>query len=728
MKKYYAHSAREGTSIKHDLEGHLKSTAQLAQQFASSYDPEGLAYLAGLLHDIGKYYHEFQCYLDDPSYKRKHRDHSSAGAVYAQQHLSSETAFFLAILILSHHRGLISGLEWAKKVEEKKKERFVQEAIERAEDFLLKHQEKLKENRSPYFDPRSIDPVHVEMRIRMLFSALVDADFQDTEQHFLPEQTAMRGRHADLSELLQRLITYYERFKQIQNAQTSINRTRSHIFQTCLEKAEQEHPFYLLNVPTGLGKTLSSMAFALKHGVSTNKKRVIVALPFTSIIDQNAAVYQEVFGVDQVLEHHSQVDWKIKQESPLAERSKLAAENWDIPIVVTSTVQFFESLFAVRTSSVRKLHNIANSVVILDEFQMLPLELLEPIFATMEELMLTYNVTFVASSATPLSFKWKEYFHRVGQPRFLIEESESLFQQYQRVNFSWLKEAISWDELSDRGVGHRQALFIVNTRQDARMLFQALQQKAKADVYHLSTLMCSKHRQKVLEEVKRKLQQNQPVYLVSTQLIEAGVDIDFPVVYRALAPLDSIIQAAGRCNREGKQAKGKVIIFEPVEGGLPSTFYRTATAKTKILLQKKWDSLHIPQTYFDYFQDLYHLHPQQLDGKGIQRRRRKAQWDFPQMAKDFRMIAEDTVSVVCPYDQNGKTLIDFVCHAPPNRKWFRQVQPYVVELRRNDPVFREQAESFVAIAENWWVLKTNIYDSDFGLNTTQIYRANDLIL
>lgn len=728
MKEFFAHSARDGTTLKHGLKDHLESTAKLAQFFAQSYDPEQLVTIAGLLHDLGKYYHEFQKYLDDPAYKRKYRDHSSAGAVYTANHFNYTESFILAMLIFSHHTGLIAANTWMNRVEDKKDQPFVQESLKKAETLIKDHTPQLQKTRKPYFEVENTNCVQLEMRIRMLFSALVDADFLDTEQHFSPEKGALRAKIKSPKNLFHLLESHYTAFTS-NLVIKPINRTRSAIFQECLSKAHQKKPFYLLNVPTGLGKTLSSMGFALKHATYTHKKRVIVALPFMSVIDQNTKVFKEIFGEEQVLEHHSQVDWKVEQREN-NERWKLAAENWDAPIIITSTVQLFESLFANKTSSVRKLHNIVNSVVILDEFQMLPIELLEPIFSTMEELMNTYNVTFVVSSATPLSFKWKDHFRKVGQPISLIEKRDELFEQYHRIDFQWWKEQTTWHELSNEIKRQKQSLTIVNTKENARNLYQSLNKSADS-VYHLSTMMCSKHRRSVLDQVKLKIEKGLSVHLVSTQLIEAGVDIDFPIVYRALAPLDSIIQAAGRCNREGNMLdKGQVVIFEPKEGGMPSKTYRMATDLSRIILRKSWDALHLPQTYTDYFQELFYLDPKKLDKKGIQARRIDPVkgLDFPEMARDFQMIEKDTVSIVCPYDDIAKELIEKIQNMPPNRNWFRQIQPYVVNITRTDTILKEQPNSFKPIADDWYVLRADIYDQSFGLNRTTIYPSSDLIL
>jgi len=730
MKKYWAHSERKGTDEKQELEEHLLNTAELAASFTASFDPERLTFYAGLWHDLGKYYHEFQDYLDDPTLQRKHRDHSTAGGVYACQSLDWSQAFIVMILIFSHHGGLICAKDLMKRFEDNKDESFIQKSLQKGSLFLEHYPLPISRVKSDYWNYESPDMVSLEIRIRMFFSALVDADFLDTEHHFYPDKTHLRTIQKEPSELYQLLSSHYQSLERAENANEAINRTRSFIFHQCVEKAVDHHSFFLLSVPTGLGKTLSSMGFALKHAMETEKKRVIVALPFTSIIDQNAKEYKEIFGDEHVLEHHSQASWgkeqSVEDESvdDENEKMKLASENWDMPIVVSSTVQLFESLFANKTSATRKLHNIANSVIILDEFQMLPIDLLEPIFATMEELMITYNVTIVASSATPLSFEWKNYFQKVGQPVSLIDNSERLFEEYLRVDFQYNAEPITWDELSEQILKFKQALIIVNSKKDALTLYNKLKYQVDPnDVYHLSTSMCSKHRQDILSKVKEKLQGNKPVFLISTQLIEAGVDIDFPAVFRAMASLDRIIQAAGRCNREGKlEKKGSVVIFNPSEGIMPQGMYTTAAEQTKITLGDKWKELHLPNTYVEFFRKLYNLKKGILDNKGIQKERSDPcrGLNFPKISKDFQMIDEDTVSVICPYDEIGEELIEELIKESdskiPNRLWFRRVQPYVVNVQRKD--FKKSSQYFREISDDWpndwFVLKTGIYDSKIG--------------
>ena len=722
LKKYWAHSERKGTDEKQALEEHLLNTAELAASFTASFDPERLTFYAGLWHDLGKYYHEFQDYLDDPTLRRKHRDHSTAGGVYAGQSLDWSQAFIVMILIFSHHGGLICAKDLMKRFEDNKDESFIQESLQKGSLFLEHYPLPISRVKSDYWDFESPDMVSLEIRIRMFFSALVDADFLDTEHHFYPDKTHLRTTQKEPSELYQLLLNHYQSLERAERANEAINRTRSFIFHQCVEKAVDHHSFYLLSVPTGLGKTLSSMGFALKHAIETEKKRVIVALPFTSIIDQNAGEYKEIFGDEHVLEHHSQVSWGEGQ-SVDGGKMELASENWDMPIVVSSTVQLFESLFANKKVATRKLHNIANSVIILDEFQMLPIDLLEPIFATIEELMRTYNVTIVASSATPLSFEWKNYFQKVGQPVSLIDNSERLFEEYLRVEFQYNAEPITWDGLSEQIFKFKQALIIVNTKKDALELYNKLKYQVKYDdVYHLSTSMCSKHRQDILSEVKEKLQKNKSVFLVSTQLIEAGVDIDFPAVFRAIASLDRIIQAAGRCNREGLlEKKGSVVIFNPSEGGMPLGMYKMAAEQTKITLEDKWKELHLPNTYVEFFEKLYRLgNKKMLDNKGIQRERSDpcSGLNFPKISKDFQMIDEDTVSVICPYDKICEELIKEWNPKMPDRLWFRRVQPYVVNVQRQDPLLREPSLNLRKIWDDWndwFVLKTDIYDSKIGL-------------
>ncbi len=530
-------------------------------------------------------------------------------------------------------------------------------------------------------------PHDVDFFLRMLFSALVDADFLDTEDHFHPEQGQLRDTpRFDADELQTRLESAYQALPR--RCSSAVQKVRDSVYKRCQSLGHNSPGAFSLTVPTGGGKTLSAMAFALEHAATHKLERVVVAIPYTSITEQTADVYRCVFG-DVVLEHHSAAN-------PIHESvwSRLAAENWDAPIVVTTTVQLFESLFSNRPSSCRKLHRLANSVLILDEVQTLPVELLEPILDGLRQLVENYRTTVLLCTATqPALEEQIGYTRGLGKVTEIIPNSPSLFAQMQRVHFEYASQPISWEQASDAIREHRQALAVLNTKPDALALLDALCDPA---AFHLSTLLCGAHRRDVLREVKQKLAAGEPCRLVSTQVIEAGVDLDFPVVFRAVGPLDRIVQVGGRCNREGRiTGGGRVAIFKSVEGGCPPGSYRVGTQLAENLLESGVRELDHPELHRAYFRRLFEN--ANTDSKSIQERR--AALDFPCVAERFRMIPDETEPVLVKYaSANGSQGAQFIEMARSGRvnprALMRKIQPFVVNVRRRD-VQRLQREGLL---------------------------------
>lgn len=703
MEGVWAHSAND-VKEKHNLIHHLLYTATLAESFARSCGIKDIVYAAALLHDLGKFHPNFQRYLDNPKMNSS-VDHSSAGAVYASAfHPFGQV---LAWLIAGHHAGLSDRSVLSTRLLKKGKDEVVQEAIKVSKPFI---EEYFKPEMVPVaFEDRwrncESRPEELEVWIRMLFSCLVDADFLNTESHF---SCGQKGEirytwKASIVELWDVFEAKQESL--LEKAEdTALNRGRRAVYEACITAAGGSQGLYTLSVPTGMGKTLSGMGFALRHALNNHQQRIIVVVPYTSIIDQNSSVYKDIFGKDFVLEHHSLVEPSVSAEQE--ERRKLAAENWDAPIVITTTVQFFESLFANRPSSTRKLHNICNSVVILDEFQMLPLELLQPIFSMMKQLIENYNVTFLLSSATPLALDLilSTTSETLPEAQSAVLQSEELFHHFQRVNYKLdsLDRTWTWDEVVDYAQQYRQALVIVNTKKQAKKLFDLF--SGMKGVYHLSSNMCGKHRKDVLQEVKERLKKKQSVYLVSTQVVEAGVDLDFPLVMRALGPLDRIVQAAGRCNREGRIEKGTVIVFRPEEEMMPPGSYRTATYEAGILLAEAGEHLHSPGLYKRYFRRLY----QSVDTDKMKieelRRSVKSPLSFQEINKRFRMIPDDSISVICPYIEEVEEQVEVILQGQPlTREWIRNIQPYTVNLLKRMAESNEVRDNLELLCEGWYV-------------------------
>lgn len=645
MRVFIAHVRTDHNGIfqTHDLKQHLQKVANLAAQFAG--DRGGtFAYYVGLLHDLGKYQAAFQDYIERASGFNKENahlenieerkgdkvPHSTAGAKYAINQLDPAIGHLLAYLIAGHHAGLA---DWHDKGSLKsrlqKADKELQSALSgvKQDEFFGQLQklsdDDLASDFELFFANNNNIAAEIHIWIRFLFSCLVDADFLDTEAFMCgyadvdeAKRAGVRPTFASLDELHRR----YERHMAqlaLKAKDSALNQERNAILRQCFQAAQWDESLFSLTVPTGGGKTLASLGFALKHALKFNKKRIIYTIPFTSIIEQNADVFCKVLGDENVVEHHSNLQVDEKKQTA---RSRLAAQNWDAPLIVTTNVQFFESLFAAKTSRCRKIHNIADSVVILDEAQQLPRNFQKPITDMMRVLARDYGVRFVLCTATqPELGKDVDAFGRTlleGLPKVheIITDKFALAKKLRRVNIKLpLKDTPkqSWQEIADEIAQRQCVLAIVNTRKHARKLFAALPDDGIK--LHLSANMCAAHRAEVIALIRRYLQfyrngkLSQPLWVVSTQLIEAGVDLDFPVVYRAVAGLDSIAQAAGRCNREGKlPTLGEVVVFRTEEGA-PSGSLKQGQQITEELIQadKLSDPLS-PVAMGEYFKRFNH--------------------------------------------------------------------------------------------------------------------------
>jgi CRISPR-associated endonuclease/helicase Cas3 len=691
--QYYGHSRKhEDKSEWQLLKTHLLNTASLAGRFGADAGLSDLAQIAGLLHDIGKYSTAFQARLDGVPRKV---DHATAGAkevreLFRQNETQQSLATLLAYCIAGHHTGLpdygdSSDLDGdgtlLSRIEKKKLEDFsaYKTEIDPATLVLPAYLTIKPDKKHPWFS--------YAFYTRMLFSALVDADFQDTEEYINGKKP--RGEHESIPALCEKLNVHLRKFD---HPTSEINRKRTETLNACIEKATEAQGFFTLTVPTGGGKTLASMAFALNHAVKHGLKRIIYVIPFTSIIEQNAAVFKDVLGDVNVLEHHSNFDWK-KQSADDAEagdeskdaldKLKLASENWDIPIVVTTNVQFFESLFANKSSRCRKLHNIAKSIIIFDEAQTLPSGYLNPCMLAVKELVHNYGASVVFCTATQPVLE-----QRLPDVSFseLAPNPHGLFEFYKRVqvhNIGKLPDA----ELLERVTTHPQALCIVNTRKHAKGLFDALPKDG--DNFHLSTLMCPTHRKQQLLKIRERLKAGTPCRVISTQVMEAGIDVDFPVGFRALAGLDSIIQAAGRVNREGKNISGDMFVFEPETAFIrktPTFIQQGASVATSILRDYSADPVSV-EAIDAYFRLLNNLQDPKraFDVKEILGHFRDAlNFDFKTAAEKFSLIENNTVAVVIPYEDEAKSLLERARYHPFPYTFARQLQMYTVNIYENE--------------------------------------------
>lgn len=691
--EFFAHTPNNGGRW-HELSNHLQSVAAQAREFAEPLGAPEVGYLLGLWHDVGKCAPLFQQYLQDAhsgQARRRGPDHKGAGALLAAKHLGPA-----AMAIQGHHGGLRSLNDFRAWVQERGEDPAVAEAMRLAHGRVGIP---LEPNMLPVA-PGFVDgKLPAEFWVRLLFSALVDADFLDTEAHFKAETAAVRGSAVGMVELWRRF-EEDQAMLQADATPSEVNVVRQDVYQACLAAADRDPGLFRLAVPTGGGKTRSAMAFALRHAVRNQQRQVIVAVPFITITQQTAGVYRDIFaplGNDVMLEHHSgstREDDADDYESDVVWR-RLAAENWDAPVVVTTTVQLFESLFSNRVSACRKLHRLANSVIVLDEAQALPPHLLEPILDGLRELVDHYHTSVVISTATQPAFEAIRPFRDLAATD-IVPDAHRHFETLRRVDYDWrIDRTLSWPEVADlmrdaSADGRqepRQALAVVNTKRDVLAMLDAL---ADDSALHLSTLLRGAHRNAVLAEVKRRLAAKEPCLLVATQVVEAGVDIDFPLVLRAMGPFDSIIQAAGRCNREGKMLTergrlGRVIVFRPAEGGMPQGAYRAGTQETEVSLAAGDRDPDNPDAVARYFRRLYQ--DVALDREAVQPKR--LELDYPEVAQRFRMIDYDSMTVVVlgypGPEQNAAIngMLDELRERPESgRAILRQVRPFTVAVRR----------------------------------------------
>lgn len=716
---YYAHSANT-FGFWHPLPEHLQCVSRMTGEFAEGFPWPDEARLAGLLHDLGKYGDRFQNRLHGND---QGLDHWSQGAWLA---LSQYHAIAAGLAIQGHHIGLqyLSADHLRGLLNQHKSLQ-----LELSGDWKIVKDRLAGDGLSP------ITPTHIIVKgelvsrldnmldVRMLYSTLVDADFLDTEAHFNGNEQGKVYRNPSpqlqAGEALAILLKQIERLGQQTEAAETVAHVRQTLRNDCLEAAQKETGLFTLTAPTGSGKTLAMLAFALAHAQKHALRRVVMVIPYLSIIEQTARIYREIFephfGPDYVLEHHSLAgrgseqqkadnEGGIDSEQAAERRRRLLSENWDAPLVVTTSVQALESLFSNRSSACRKLHRLGRSVILFDEVQTLPPSLAVPTLAALSHLAHAYGSSVVFSTATQPAF---EHLHEAvtkhaskgWQPRPIVPDPSKLFEPMQRVKVQWPNpgETLAWPELAGRLKEKSQTLCIVNLKKHAQALWEAMDDD---DVFHLSTNLCAAHRQDVLDSVRNRLKNKQPVHLVATQCVEAGVDVDFPVVWRALGPLDAIIQAAGRCNREGRLATGQVSVFIPEDEAYPPGVYQQAAVVTRNWLSwlRKHGSeemkLDVPEFITAYYRDFYAINRPEISESTRQIEKYIQDGAFPKIACEYRLIDQDTINVVVPYApclELFQQLQDTAEVEGLTPKWIKQARPLAVSVYRpkktDDPIW-----------------------------------------
>ncbi len=703
------------------LEDHLAEVAKLAGGMARVFGAEDWARAAGLLHDLGK---------GTPGFQQRLRggppvDHSSAGAQEAMAHFGPQVGRLLAYAIAGHHGGLPNGIEG------ETKKGLADRLIKTLPPLLAPPPGGLDEVRldSLPLRPGGNCNFAVGFFVRMVFSCLVDADYLDTEAYMDKDRSLQRPAYPILPGLDARLDGYLDNLKAQAN-QAPLNQRRNEILQACLEAAAKPPGVFSLTVPTGGGKTISSLAFALKHALAHGQRRVIYAIPYTSIIEQNAAVFSEILGETALLEHHSNIPVPDQDDAKGYEayqRARLACENWDAPLVVTTNVQLFESLFSNRPSRCRKLHNIAGSVIVLDEAQMLPREALLPCLEALGELARNYGCSVLLCTATQPALNDADTFRQARlEPREIAPRPQDLQEQFRRVEVVRHQRKMDNHDLAQALSEEERVLCIVNTRRQARELFEELRGQAAGEgLYHLSALMYPAHRSQKLAEIREALKKSLACRVVSTQLVEAGVDLDFPVVWRAMAGLDSIAQAAGRCNREGKlPGLGRLHLFEPAEDSPPFSL-RAPIDEGRMILRKYKDPLSLEAVHV-FFENLFWRQKDSLDKKEVLRSltagAKNLQFQFAEAAQNFRCFDSPGEAVfVCPDDRLREEIIQGLKHGPHPGIFARRAQPYTVQVYPNQLRALENSGAIIRVGEGLFPVLNDmsLYDDDLGLLVEQ---------
>lgn len=656
-KTYYAKS-KLPSGCQPTVKEHLEAVANLAKQYGASFGRGEEAWMAGLFHDFGKYSDAFAEVLQGT---RRNVDHAMCGAAFLTSQGRKKAYRPIIEAINGHHSGLLAFGELENVFQESfrgqdfspnggKTAALAGEAAYRGAagcfrndfpDFILPKLQRFTASNGENIEIHNIETM---LFTRMLFSCLVDADYSVSASDKDPQYLQETERLPFEAKLwLGKLLAYQRELFAQSASEPSLNQIRNELFEQCGKMGDCAEGLYTLTAPTGTGKTLALLHFALRHCLKNSKSRIIVVLPFLTLAEQNTATYEKI--IPDIFIDHSQ--------SNLGDDAREFASRWSMPFIITTSVKFFESLFADRPTDCRKLHHIADSVILFDEAQSLPTEVTETTLEAVNELCRTYHCTMVFSSATQPDFdaianvNWK--------PREIMPDNPRLFAALKRTHVEWrLKKPIPFEEIAGEMAALPSVCAIVNLRKHAPKLFCQLKELCpQEELFYITTDLCMAHRRIVVEEITRRIKAELPCRVVATQCIEAGVDLDFEVMYRALAPLDAIIQAAGRCNRNGRLTEGgRVIVFEPDEegrlypgssGSKLGNWYENAAVLVKRLCARHLLDIDSPQHMKTYYQQLF---AGQADKEAL--RRALEREDFAETAKEYELIANKGMKVIVP--------------------------------------------------------------------------------
>jgi CRISPR-associated endonuclease/helicase Cas3 len=719
--KYHAHS-ENSCNEKHGLSKHLYRTANFAKFFACQEEYKPIFYITGLLHDLGKYQPDFQSYLEDGG-KRGSVPHASWGAGYARLCRLIEAS----IAIDGHHKGLPDSAAWKSDTEP-----FYRKEVSSFEDIKQTFITDAEMNEADIIMPDSLafaEKSQREVFIRYLFSALTDSDWLSTEEHFDKDTFEMR---AGISLPLDEMISKLEKAFSKKSKDGEINQLRNNARDQVLQKADLPCGFYSLALPTGMGKTLTSMAWALRHAKKNDLKRIIIVLPYINIIDQTAQVLKTIFGEEWVLEHHSAYNegkYEDKENcSPTQHRKKLACENWDYPVIVTTTVQFFESLFSNRPSQCRKTHNISESVVIFDEVQTLPKEVILPTLRMLQDVQAVMKASFLFCTATQPAFEKRQGFEGISTIYPLVDDPAELYRKTKRVEYHLLNglNTLDYSGLleSVMRVGGA-SLVIFNTKKATLEFYNCARNEGNWErKYHLSTAMCPSHRKDVIKKIRDDLEAEKNILVASTQLIEAGVDFDFPSVFRAMAPLEAVIQSAGRCNREDKlTGYGNVFLFKVQDGGMPDKTYSACAGFTEDLVKVNINQLYQHDIFAQYYSKVINLFVEP-DKYGINNARKE--FKFKTVNDSYRIIQNVTEGLyIYNFSDESRRLFHSLEYKEfLSRDDYREMQQFTVQVYKH---FIFQNSAMCKTMPQGFMVWYGNYDTETGISVAPI-EADKLIV